>query len=56
MWDITWLPGPVKGLFFYLYHILDLYSRKIVGWEIWEEESAEHASQLVRRTVIRSNA
>lgn len=53
MWDITWLPGPVKGLFLYLYLILDLYSRKIVGWEIWEEESAEHASQLIRRTVIR---
>jgi putative transposase len=52
MWDITWLPGPVKGLFFYLYLILDLYSRKIVGWEIWEEESAEHASQLIRRTVL----
>ncbi|WFB59566.1 IS3 family transposase [Paenibacillus sp. BR1-192] len=53
MWDITWLPGPVKGLFFYLYLVLDLYSRKIVGWEIWEEESAEHASQLIRKTVIR---
>ena len=53
MWDITWLPGPVKGIFFYLYLVLDLYSRKIVGWEIWEEESAEHASQLIRRSVIR---
>lgn len=53
MWDITWLAGPVKGLFFYLYLILDLYSRKIVGWEIWEEESAEYASQLIRRTVLR---
>lgn len=52
MWDITWLAGPVKGLFFYLYLILDLYSRKIVGWEIWEEESAEYASQLIRRTVL----
>jgi putative transposase len=53
MWDITWLPGPAKGVFYYLYLILDLFSRKIVGWEIWEEESAEHASQLVRRTVVR---
>lgn len=52
MWDITWLPGPVKGLFFYLYLILDLYSRKIVGWEIWNEESAEYASRLVRRAVL----
>lgn len=32
--DISWLPGPVKGLFCYLYLILDLYSRKIVGWEV----------------------
>ncbi len=52
MWDITWLPGPAKGLYFYLYLILDLYSRKIVGWEIWSEESAENASILVRRAVI----
>ncbi|WP_397378583.1 IS3 family transposase [Paenibacillus sp. YYML68] len=52
MWDITWLPGPVKGLFYYLYLILDLFSRKIVGWEVWNEESAEHASTLVRRTVL----
>lgn len=52
MWDISWLPGPAKGLFYYLYLILDLYSRKIVGSEIWNEESAEHASHLVRRTVI----
>ena len=34
MWDITWLPGPVKGLYYYLYLILDLYSRMIVGWEV----------------------
>jgi putative transposase len=53
MWDITWLPGAVKGLFYYLYLVMDLYSRKIVGWEIWEEESAEHASQLIRKTVLR---
>lgn len=53
MWDISWLPGPVKGLYFYLYLIIDLYSRKIVGWEIWPEESADHASVLIRRTVIK---
>jgi putative transposase len=52
MWDITWLPGPAKGIYFYLYLILDLYSRKIVAWEIWLEESAEKASILVRRGVI----
>ncbi len=52
MWDITWLAGPVKGFYFYLYLVIDLFSRKIVGWEIWEEESAEHASQLIHRTVL----
>lgn len=52
MWDITWLQGPAKGIYFYLYLILDLYSRKIVGWEIWTEESAENASVLVRRSIM----
>lgn len=52
MWDITWLPGPAKGIYFYLYLILDLFSRKIVGWEIWPEESAENSSVLVRRAVL----
>lgn len=52
MWDITWLPGPAKGIYFYLYLILDLFSRKIIAWDIWLEESAENASILVRRGVL----
>ena len=51
-WDISWLPGPVKGLFFYLYLIVDLYSRKIVGWEVYECESAAAAAEVVRRAVL----
>jgi putative transposase len=51
-WDITWLPGPVKGLYFYLYLILDIFSRKIVGWEVYERESAEYASELVLRAAL----
>jgi transposase InsO family protein len=51
-WDITYLPGPVRGLFFYLYLIVDLYSRKIVGWEVHERESAAHAAALVQRAVL----
>lgn len=51
-WDISWLPGPVKGLFFYLYLILDLYSRKIVGWEVYACESAAHAAAVVSRAVL----
>lgn len=52
MWDITWLAGPAKGIYYYLYLVLDLYSRKIVAWEIWPEESAENASILITRGVI----
>lgn len=52
MWDISWLPGPAKGIYYYLYLILDLYSRKIIAWDIWLEESAENASVLVRRGVL----
>ena len=54
-WDITWLPGPAKGVYYYLYLILDLYSRKVVGWEIHETESSELAAQLLRRAYLREN-
>lgn len=50
-WDITWLPGPVKGMFFYLYLIVDIYSRKIVGWEVHTSETSELAAQTVRKAV-----
>jgi len=42
----------VTGQWFFLYLILDLYSRKIVGWEVNERDSSEHAAQLVRRTAL----
>ncbi len=51
-WDITYLNGPIKGQFYYLYLIIDLYSRDIVGWEVWESETAEHASELIRQTCM----
>ena len=50
-WDITWLPGPALGVFFYLYMIVDIFSRKIVGWEIHESESAASAAKLLERAV-----
>jgi len=34
-WDITYLASTVKGIFFYLYLIMDVFSRKIVGWEVY---------------------
>jgi putative transposase len=52
-WDITYLPTTIKGLFFYLYMIMDIYSRKIVGWEVFDTESADHASSLIRKTYLR---
>jgi transposase InsO family protein len=51
-WDVTWLKGPARGMFFYLYMILDVFSRKIVGWEVYEKECGELASNLVRRAVM----
>ena len=51
-WDITWMPGPVLGMFFYLYLIVDIYSRKIVGSEVHERESAELAAVLIRQAVL----
>lgn len=46
-WDITYLPTDVKGIFLYLYLIMDVYSRKIVGWQIHAQESANHAADLM---------
>ena len=39
-------------MYYYLYLILDLYSRKIVGWEVWEEENAELSSRLIRKAYM----
>ena len=46
-WDITYLPAQVRGSFFYLYLFVDVFSRKIVGWQVFDCESAELASQLL---------
>jgi hypothetical protein len=54
-WDITYLPSTVKGLFFYLYLIMDIYSRKIVGWEVFAEESAEHAAATFQKAYLRQS-
>lgn len=51
-WDITWLNAAVKGQYFKLYLILDMFSRFIVGYEVWETEKAEYAEYLVRKAVI----
>jgi putative transposase len=48
-WDITYLKSPIRGLFFYLYLILDVWSRKIVGWALYEREGADLAAALFER-------
>ncbi len=50
-WDITYLKSPVTGIFYYLYLIMDVWSRKIVGFEVHEVESASLASKLFMKTV-----
>ncbi len=52
-WDIAKLPGPLKGLFFCLYVVLDLFSRFVVGWLIAERESAALAEQLIAESCLR---
>ena len=52
-WDISYLPGPVRGTFFYLYLILDVWSRKIVGAKVYAEETSDRASQLFVQTCWR---
>ena len=52
MWDITYLIGPTRGVFHYLYLISDLFSRYIVGWGIWPEQSADHSSELIKKAYL----
>ncbi len=52
-WDITYLPSDVRGQFYRLYLIMDVYSRFIVGWEVHLNETAEHASVLINKTCMK---
>jgi transposase InsO family protein len=49
-WDITYMKSPVRGIFYYLYMIVDIWSRKIVGWQVHPDESAQHAAELFCET------
>lgn len=48
-WDITYLRRHLRGAFFYLYLVTDVWSRKILGWEVHEAESDELSSALIQR-------
>lgn len=50
-WDITKLHGPAKWTYFYLYVILDIFSRYVVGWMLADAENAELAKTLLAETV-----
>ena len=52
-WDITKLMGPAKWTYFYLYVILDIFSRYVVGWMLAYRESAELAKKLIEQTIER---
>lgn len=51
-WDISYMSSWVRGQFFYLYLIMDIFSRKIVGWEVHDREGGEEAASLIQRAVL----
>jgi transposase InsO family protein len=53
-WDITYLPTTIRGRFLYLYVVIDVWSRRIVGWAVHERESADHAAALIRNVCVES--
>lgn len=46
-WDITYLPSSIKGVYYYLYLVMDVYSRKIVGWQVHHQELSVLAADLM---------
>lgn len=52
VWDITYLLSRVAGIYYKLYFIMDLYSRKIIAHEAWDEENAEHSKTLLHRAAL----
>ena len=51
-WDITHIPSTVIGKSFYLYMFVDIFSRKIVGAEVYEQETGKQAAELLQRAVL----
>jgi len=49
-WDITYINSAIKGKYYFLYMIMDIYSRKITGWNVHESESMEFSSQLIEES------
>lgn len=47
-WDITYLPATIRGQYFYLYLFMDVFSRMVVGWQVYAEESSAQASEVLK--------
>jgi len=54
-WDITKLRGPVKWTYFYLYVMLDVFSRYVTGWMVADRESAELAGPFIKESIRKQN-
>lgn len=54
-WDITYLLTSIRGRYLYLYMFMDVWSRRIVGWEVHYEESAENSAALISRIMAEEN-
>ena len=52
-WDITYLPTTVRGIWLYLYLVIDVWSRKVVAWDVDEREDPAIAADLVSRACLR---
>ena len=52
-WDITYIKTPIKGLFFFLYMMMDVWSRKIVAARVYEHELPEHSSRVLVEACVR---
>jgi putative transposase len=52
-WDITYLPTTVRGMFFFLYLVMDIWSRRIMSWTVRAEENGEHAATMITAACIR---
>lgn len=51
-WDISYLLTNIRGYYIYLYLIIDIWDRSIVGWSLHDTESGEYASRLLRKTCL----
>lgn len=54
-WDITRIPGPFKGHYYYLYVMIDLFSRYVVGWSVNIAENSEFAQHFIRESIRKAD-